>query len=116
MKGCPLDDGPETAVSIHLENPPNRISSIKNKIKGLASGVWDVVKKLTERVAPTVVKTPATTKKQECRTDPEEFGLSVPQNTVITTKHNRRFDWEEFEGASRGSQESSKGLEAGDTP
>ena len=96
MKGCPLDDGPETAVSIHLENPPNRISSIKNKIKGLASGVWDVVKKLTEQVAPTVVKTPATIKKQERKTDPEEFGESAPQNAVITNKHNRRFDWEEF--------------------
>ena len=39
-------DGPETAVSIHLENPSNRISSIKNKIKGLASGVWDVVNRV----------------------------------------------------------------------
>ena len=96
MTSSTMDDGPETAVSIHLEDPPNRVTSIKTKIKGLASGVWDVVKKLTEQIAPTVVKTPATTKKNEPTIDPEVFGLSVPQNTVITTKHNRRFDWEEF--------------------
>ena len=96
MTNTPLDDGPETAVSIHLENPPSRTSSIKSRIKGLASGVWGVVRKLTERVAPTVVKTPATIKKKDCKTDPVELGHSVPSNTVITTKHNRRFDWEEF--------------------
>ena len=91
-----MDDGLETAVSIHLEDPANRVTSIKTKIKGLASGVWDVVRKLTERIAPTVVKTPATTKTKEPTIDPEDFGLSVPQSTVITNKHNRRFDWEEF--------------------
>ena len=96
MTSSTMDDGPETAVSIHLEDPPNRVTSIKTKIKGLASGIWDVVKEVTERIAPTIVKTPATTKKKEPTIDPVEFGSSVPQNTVITTKHNRRFDWEEF--------------------
>ena len=64
MKNSTMDDGPETAVSIHLEDPPNQISSIKTKIKGLASGIWEVVKKMTERIALSVVKTPATIKKE----------------------------------------------------
>ena len=37
MTSSTMDDGPETAVSIHLENPPNRVTFIKTKIKGLAS-------------------------------------------------------------------------------
>ena len=29
---------------------------------------------------------------------PSQFGMSVPQNTLITSSHNRRFDWEMFSG------------------
>ena len=91
-----MDDGPETAVSIHLENPPKPLFSIKNKIKCLASGIWNVVRKLPELIAPTVVHTPAKTKQEELIVDPKVFGLNVPENTVITIQHPRRFDWVDF--------------------
>ena len=33
MKFSTMDDGPEAAVDIHLDNPPALISSIKTRIK-----------------------------------------------------------------------------------
>ena len=59
------------------------------------------MKGLTEYLAPTVVKTPATsatTVVLEPEIDPSQFGMSVPENTLITLSHNRRFDWEMFSG------------------
>ena len=50
-------------------------------------------------MAPTVVKTPATsatTAILEPEIDPVELGFSVPQNTLITLNHDRRFDWAVF--------------------
>ena len=99
MKLSDMDDAPEAAVDIHMDDPPAQISSIRTRIKSLATGVWDMLKKLTEYMAPTVVKTPATsatTAILEPEIDPDEIGLSVPQNTLITFSHDRRFDWATF--------------------
>ena len=99
MKLSEMDDGPEVAVDVHLDDSPAQISSIKTRIKSLATGVWDLLKRLTEYMAPTVVKTPATsatTEILEPEIDPVDFGLSVPENTLITRQHNRRFDWNIF--------------------
>ena len=95
MKLSSIDDGPEVAVDVHLENPPAQVSSIKTRIKSLATGVWDLLKRMTEYLAPTVVKTPATSV-LDPETDPDVFGLSVPENTLITRQHNRRFNWQKF--------------------
>ena len=120
MTSSDMDDGPEAAVGIHLADPPAQISSIKTRIKSLATGVWDLLKRLTEHMAPTVVKTPATsatTAVLEPEIDPAEIGLSVPQNTLITLNHDRRFDWNVF---SRDLQievlNTPKEFKAGDTP
>ena len=97
VKSSMLDDGPESAVDIHLENPPAPISSIRTKIRSLATG--DLLKRLTEHLAPAVTKTPATpasTTILEPEIDPEEVGFSVPQNTLTTVDHNRRFNWTAF--------------------
>ena len=80
MKLSVIDDGPEVAVDVHLEDPPAQVSSIKTRIKSLATGVWDLLKRLTEYMAPTVVKTPATSATAEVldpEVDPDDFGLSV---------------------------------------
>ena len=77
MKLSEMDDGPEVAVDVHLDNPPAQVSSIKTRIKGLATGVWDLLKRLTEYMAPTVVKTPATPATAdvlEPEIDPDDFG------------------------------------------
>ena len=94
-----MDDGPEVAVDVHLDDPPAQVSSIKTRIKSLATGVWDLLKRLTEYMAPTVVRTPATSATAEVldpEIDPDDFGLSVPENALITRQHNRRFDWQIF--------------------
>ena len=99
MKLSAIDDAPEVAVDVHLEDPPAQVSSIKTRIKSLATGVWDLLKRMTEYIAPTVVKTPATSATAEVldpEDDPDGFGLSVPENTLITRQHNRRFDWQKF--------------------
>ena len=99
MKSSTIDDGPESAVDIHMDDPPAQISSIRTRIKSLATGVWDLLKRLTEYMAPTVVKTPATsvtTTILEPEIDPAEIGLSVPENALITLNHDRRFDWAAF--------------------
>ena len=60
-----------------------------------------MLKRLTEQLAPSVVRTPATVATkvtQEPEINPEEFEESVPENTLITLEHNRRFDWEAFAG------------------
>ena len=60
-----------------------------------------MLKRLTEHLAPSVVRTPATVATkvtQEPEINPEEFGQSVPENTLITIEHNRRFHWEKFAG------------------
>ena len=93
MKLSVMDDGPEVAVDVHLDDPPAQVSSIKTRIKSLATGVWDLLKRLTEYMAPTVVKTPATSATAEVldpEIDPADFGLSVPENTLITRQHNRQ--------------------------
>ena len=94
-----LDDAPEVAVNSHLEDPPAQVSSIKTRLKRLATGVWDLLKRLTEHMSPSVNKTPATpasTMVLEPVVDPVEFPPSVPQNTLISLEHNRRFDWAKF--------------------
>ena len=99
MKLSEMDDSPEVAVDIHMDDPPAQISSIRTRIKSLVTGVWDTLKKLTEYMAPTVVKTPATpatTAILEPEVDPDELGLSVPQNALLTFSHDRRFDWVTF--------------------
>ena len=101
MRSSSIDDGPEVAVDIHMENPPPGLSTVKTRIKRLVTGVWDLLKGLTEYLAPTVVKTPATsatTAVLEPEIDPSQFGMSVPENALITLSHNRRFDWEMFSG------------------
>ena len=78
MKSSDMDDGPEAAVDIHMDDPLAQISSIKTRIKSLVTGVWDLLKGLTERMAPTVVKTPATsatTAIREPEIDPAEIGF-----------------------------------------
>ena len=89
MTSSEMDDGPEAGVDSHLADPPAQISSIKTRIKSLATGVWALLKRLTEHMAPTVVKTPATsatTAVLEPEIDPAEIGLSVPQNALITLR------------------------------
>ena len=56
MKSSEMDDAPEAAVEIHMDNPPAQISSIRTRIKSLATGVWDMLKKLTEYMAPRLSK------------------------------------------------------------
>ena len=99
MKGSMMDDAAESAVHIHADKPPEQVSTVKAKIKKITAGIWDMLKRLTEQLAPSVVRTPATvaTKAaQEPEIDPEEFEDSVPENTLITITHNRRFDWIKF--------------------
>ena len=101
MKGSMMDDAAESAVYIHSDIPPDQVSTVKAKIKNITAGIWDMLKRLTEQLAPSVVKTPATVATrvtQEPEVNPEEFGDSVPENTFITSEHNRRFDWEMFAG------------------
>ena len=102
MKDSMMDDAAESAVYIHSDKPPEQVSTVKAKIKNITAGIWDMLKRLTEQLAPSVVKTPATvaTKAtQEPEVNPEEFEECVPENTLITPAHNRRFDWELFAGA-----------------
>ena len=102
MKDSKMDDAAESAVRIHVDKPPDQVSTVKAKIKNITAGIWDMLKRLTEHLAPSVVRTPATVATkvtQEPEINPEEFGGSVPQNTLITLEHNRRFDWEKFAGA-----------------
>ena len=96
MKGSMMDDAAESAVHIHADKPPEQVSTVKAKIKNITAGIWDMLKRLTEQLAPSVVRTPATVATkvaQEPEIDPEEFEDSVPENTLITLTHNRRFDW-----------------------
>ena len=60
MKSSTLDDGPENAVHIHSDKPPEQVSTVKAKIKNITAGIWDMLKRLTEQLAPSVVRTPAT--------------------------------------------------------
>ena len=93
-----LDDAPEVTVNSHLEDPPAQVSSIKTRLGRLATGAWDLLKKVTERLSPTVTGTPATPASPmvlEPVVDPVDFPQSVPQNTFITIEH-RRFDWGKF--------------------
>ena len=99
MKGSMMDDAAESAVHIHADKAPDQVSTVRTKIKTITAGIWDMLKRLTEHLAPSVVKTPATVATrvaQEPEADPSEFGESVPENTVITPGHNRRYDWEIF--------------------
>ena len=99
MKGSMMDDAAESAVHIHADKAPDQVSTVRTKIKTITAGIWDMLKRLTEQLAPSVVKTPATVATrtvQEPEADPSEFGDSVPENTVITPGHNRRYDWETF--------------------
>ena len=99
MKGSMMDDAAESAVHIHADKTPDQVSTVKTKLKTLAAGIWDMLKRLTEQLAPSVVRTPATVATrvaQEPETDPEEFEESVPENTLISSSHNRRYDWELF--------------------
>ena len=99
MKESTMDDAAESAVFIHADNLPGQVSTVKAKIKKITAGIWDMLKRLTERLAPSVVRTPATvaTKAaQEPEIDPQEFEDSVPENTLITIAHSRRFDWITF--------------------
>ena len=101
-KGSMMDDAVESAVHIHSDPPPEQVSTVKAKIKNIAAGIWDMLKRLTEQLAPSVVRTPATVATkvtQEPEVNPEVFGESVPENTFITLEHDRRFDWETFAGA-----------------
>ena len=118
MKGSMMDDAAESAVHIHLDKPPEQVSTVKAKIKKITAGIWDMLKRLTEQLAPSVVRTPATVATkvtQEPEINPEEFGESVPENTLITLEHNRRFDWEAFAGGLLAeAYEGTKGAETGD--
>ena len=99
MKGSMMDDAVESAVHIHVDKPVDQASTVKTKIKNITSGIWDMLKRLTGHLAPSVVKTPATVATkvhQEPEVNPEVFPESVPENTLITLDHNRRFDWEKF--------------------
>ena len=99
MKESTMDDAAESAVFIHADNLPGQVSMVKAKIKKITAGIWDMLKRLTEKLAPSVVRTPATvaTKAaQEPEIDPPEFEDSVPENTLITITHSRRFDWITF--------------------
>ena len=101
MRGSMQDDAAESAVHIHADKAPDQVSTVKTKLKTIAAGIWDTLKRLTEQLAPSVVKTPATVATrvaQEPEADPPEFGDSVPENTFITPGHNRRYDWETFAG------------------
>ena len=92
MKLSDMDDGPEVAVDVHLEDPPAQVSSIKTRIKGLATGVWDLLNRLTEYMAPTVVKIPATTATAEVldpEIDPDGFGLSEYSHYTSTQQKVR---------------------------
>ena len=94
-----MDDAAESAVHIHADKAPNQVSTVKTKLKTITAGIWDMLKRLTEHLAPSVVRTPATVATrvaQEPETDPEEFEESVPENTLISSSHNRRYDWELF--------------------
>ena len=71
-----MDDAAESAVFIHADNLPGQVSMVKAKIKKITAGIWDMLKRLTEKLAPSVVRTPATA--QEPEIDPSEFGDSVP--------------------------------------
>ena len=96
-----MDDAAESAVYIHSDKPPEQVSTVKAKVKNITAGIWDTLKRLTEQLAPSVVRTPATVATkvtQEPEINPEEFGESVPENALITSEHNRRFDWEIFAG------------------
>ena len=101
MKGSMMDDAAESAVHIHVDKPPDQVSTVQAKLKNITAGIWDMLKRLTEHLAPSVVRTPATVATQvtqEPEINPEEFEESVPENTLITSEHNRRFDWEVFAG------------------
>ena len=99
MKESKTDDAAESAVYIHSDKTPDLVSAVKVKIKNITAGIWDMLKRLSEQLAPSVVKTPATVASrvaQEPEIDPDEFEDSVPENTLISLAHNRRFEWEAF--------------------
>ena len=99
MKESKLDDAAESAVSIHSYRTPGLVATAKVKIKNITAGIWDMLKRLTEQLAPSVAKTPATVATgvaQEPDIDPDAFEDSVPENTLISLAHNRRFEWEVF--------------------
>ena len=101
MKGSMMDDAAESAVHIHADKTPEQVSTVKTKIKTITAGIWEMLKRLTEHLAPSVVRTPATVATrvaQEPEADPPEFEDSVPENTLITSDHNRRYNWELFAG------------------
>ena len=101
MKGSMMDDAAESAVHIHADKTPDQVSTVKTKLKTIAAGIWDMLKRLTEQLAPSVVRTPATVATrvpQEPEADPSEFEESVPENTLISSSHIRRYDWELFAG------------------
>ena len=71
-----MDDAAESAVHIHSDKPPEQLSTVKAKIKNITAGIWDMLKRLTEQLAPSVVRTPATVATkvaQEPEINPEEF-------------------------------------------
>ena len=92
MKLSDMDDGPEVAVDVHLDDPPAQVSSIKTRIKSLATGVWDLLKRLTEYMAPTVVRTPVTPATAEVldpEVDPDDFWQIFARDLKIETLNSK---------------------------
>ena len=52
MKDSMMDDAAESAVHIHADQAPNQVSTVRTKIKTIAAGIWDMLKRLTEQLAP----------------------------------------------------------------